>query len=112
MAAYDSVPSEKPVPPKKAKKKATPRSQMPGHPADDGHMFGELPKGLAPKKAAPVSKRQATAQSKGLDKENKPTKVAGKGTPRDSVAQGARKASTPPSKPNGTDKKVRGQVKK
>lgn len=112
MAAYDSVPSEKPYPAKKGKKKAAPRSQRPGHPADDSQMFGEMPKGLVPKKAAPVSKRQAAAQSKGLDKENKGSKVAGKGTPRDSVAQGARKASTPSPKPNGTDKKVRGQVKK
>lgn len=111
MAAYDSVPPEKPYP-TKGKKKAAPRSQKPGHPASESRELGEMPKGLAAKKAAPASKRQQAAASNKLDKENKGSKVAGKGTSRDSLAQGARKASTPSPKPNGTDKKVRGQVKK
>lgn len=109
MAAYDKIPEEKPA--KKAKKKMPPRSQMPGHPANDSHMLAEMPKGLAAKKAAPASKRQRAAESRALDKENKPTKVAGKRGTRDSLAQGAQKASTPSQKPKASDKKVGGKAK-
>lgn len=110
MAVYDKVPEERPA--KKVAKKASRRSQMPGHPADEPRGLAEMPKGLVPKKAAPASKRQREAESKALDKTNKPTKVAGKGSARDSLAQGAQKASTPSPKPSKTDKKVRGQSKK
>lgn len=112
MAAYDKIPEERPYPTKKGAKKSAQRSQRPGHPADEPRGLAEMPKGLTPKKAAPASKRQREAESKALDKTNKPTKVAGKSGTRDSLAPGARKASTPTPKPKETDKKVRGQSKK
>lgn len=109
MAVYDNVPDIKKAP--KPKKKVTSkrqRSQMPGHPTDE-------PRGLSEsgtKNSAKVTKPVAKAVSKPLDSGNKAAKVAGKGSARDSIAPGARKAGAPTPKPSGTDKKVRGQAKK
>lgn len=121
MAVYESLPpyikpDKKVKPtgaiapdwPKKAKKKLPIRSQIPSHPATDPMGLSESPAKNSAKTAKPIAK----PVSKGLDTKNKGTKVAGNGSARDSLAQGARKVSTPSPKPNGTDKKVRGQAKK
>lgn len=120
MAIYESLPSyikpEKktkptgaiaPEWPKRTSKKKPMRSQMPGHPTDEPRGLSESTTKNNTKTAKPVAK----AVSNPLDGKNKGKKVAGNGSARDSLAQGARKA-TPSPKPKGTDKKVRGQVKK
>lgn len=104
MAVYDYVPPEKMARRKKNVVSKRQRSQLPGHPASDPMSLTEK----SPTKSTKLDK----AVSNSLDTKNKATKVAGKGTHRDSIAQGARKAGTPSPKPNGTDKKVRGQAKK
>lgn len=109
MALYEKVPDISKAP--KAKGKVTSkrqRSQKPGHPAGEPRDMAETPAKKSAKAAPPFGK----GVSKPLDSKNKGQEVAGKGTTRDSVAQGARKASTRSPKPDGTDKKVRGQVKK
>lgn len=109
MALYERVPEEKMA--AKTKKKVTSkrqRSQMPGHPADEPRGLAETPAKKSAKAAPPFGK----AVSKPLDTKNKGGEVGGKGGSRDTVAPSARKASTPSPKPKGTDKKVRGQVKK
>lgn len=109
MALYDSVPdiTKAPRPKKKAVSKRQ-RSQMPGHPASEPRDLSES----GNKNSAKPAKATGKPVSKGLDTKNKGREVGGKGGTRDTVAQGARKASTPTPKPKGTDKKVRGQAKK
>lgn len=109
MALYDNVPDISKTP--KAKKKVTSsrqRSQMPGHPASEARDLAEKPAKKSAKAALPFGK----AVSKPLDSKNKGADVGGKGGTRDTLAQDARKASTPSPKAKGTDKKVRGQAKK
>ena len=109
MAVYENVPDITKAPkPKKKVVSARQRSQAPGHPASEPRDMAE-PKEKKSAKAAPPFGKPV---SKGLDSKNKGQEVAGKGGSRDSVAPGARKASPGSPKPNGTDKKVRGQVKK
>lgn len=108
MALYDNVPDIKKTTAKKKATSSRQRSQMPGHPTGE-------PRGLSEsgnKNSAKPAKATGKAVSNPLDTKNKGQEVAGKGTSRDSVAQGARKASTRSPKPDGTDKKVRGQAKK
>ena len=110
MAAYASIPPEKMAKPVKKTRRV--RSQKPGYATDEPMGFSETAKLNSEKSAKPTSKRQGALASNRLDKENKSAKVGGKGSPRDSLAPGARKAGAPSPKPKGSDKKVGRQVKK